>query len=282
MIYQSSRKLFSDLVAEITAVYPENEAKSMAYLLLEYWGKLSKTDILMDKSVEIREPLAPAVARIKAFEPIQYIIGYGDFYGRSFQVSSATLIPRPETEELVQYIIQKAKAPVRILDIGTGTGCIAISLACEIQGATVVAYDISEEALAIAQNNNITHQAKVQFQYQDILATQEQTLSQKFDIIVSNPPYVTNHEKSEMEANVLDYEPHLALFVENDNPLLFYKAIAQFASLNLVENGLCMVEINQYFGKETAEVFVKAGFQDVEIIQDMLGRDRFVKGILQK
>lgn len=282
MIYQSSRKLFSDLVAEITVVYPENEAKSMAYLLLEYWGKLSKTDILMDKSVEIQEPLAPAVARIKAFEPIQYIIGYGDFYGRSFQVSSATLIPRPETEELVQYIIQKAKAPVRILDIGTGTGCIAISLACEIQGATVVAYDISEEALAIAQNNNITHQAKVQFQYHDILATQEQTLSQKFDIIVSNPPYVTNHEKSEMEANVLDYEPHLALFVENDNPLLFYKAIAQFASLNLVENGLCMVEINQNFGKETAEVFVKAGFQDVEIIQDMLGRDRFVKGILQK
>ena len=264
---QSSKQLFADLVAEITAVYSENEAKSMVYLLLDTLVGLSKTDILVDKPVNINIDFAPLVARIKSFEPIQYVLG--------------VLIPRPETEELIEPIVtfaQNLGYPTTILDIGTGTGCIAITIACEIQNGAVIAYDISEEALSVAKQNNERHQAGVQFVQKDILTYQHEKSEQLFDIIVSNPPYVTHREKDEMEANVLDYEPHLALFVENDNPLIFYKAIANYASLNLANNGFFIVEINQYLGAETAQVFEEKGFVEIEIIKDMFGRERFIKG----
>ena len=278
---QSSKQLFADLVAEITAVYSENEAKSIVYLLLDTLVGLSKTDILIDKPIDTNIDFAPLVARIKSFEPIQYVLGVGDFYGRLFHVSPSTLIPRPETEELIEPIVSFAKSlghTASVLDIGTGTGCIAITIACEIQNGAVIAYDISEEALSIAKQNNERHQAGVQFIQKDILAYQYEQSDKLFDIIVSNPPYVTHREKDEMEANVLDYEPHLALFVENDNPLIFYKAIANYAFLNLVKNGFFMVEINQYLGKETAQVFEEKGFTEIEIIKDMFGRERFIKG----
>lgn len=278
---QSSKQLFADLVTEITAVYSENEAKSIVYLLLDTLVGLSKTDILVDKPVDTNIDFAPLVARIKSFEPIQYVLGVGDFYGRLFQVSPATLIPRPETEELIEPIIKFAQSlthPVSVLDIGTGTGCIAITIACEIQNGAVIAYDISEEALSVAKQNNERHQAGVQFVQKDILTYQHEKSEQLFDIIVSNPPYVTYREKDKMEANVLEYEPHLALFVENDNPLIFYKAIANYAFLNLAHNGFFMVEINQYLGAQTALVFKEKGFIEVEIIKDMFGRERFIKG----
>lgn len=293
----SPKTLFNRLVSEITAVYEENEAKSIVYLLLEQTLNLSKTDILLDNSISQSFDFQDIVIRLKTQEPIQYIIGETEFYGRKFKVTPNTLIPRPETEELVQLVLATAppeggankktldsKAPSSgaggdILDIGTGTGCIAISLACELLNAQVYAYDISEEALKIAKKNAEINKANVIFEKVDILNLSPSSLS-PFSIIVSNPPYVMNAEKLQMEQNVLNYEPHLALFVEDSNPLIFYKAIAEFGAKNLIDRGLCIVEINQMFGLETAELFWNQGFRYVEVVKDMFGKDRFVKSIL--
>jgi release factor glutamine methyltransferase len=287
----SSKTLFNQLASEITSVYEENEAKSIVYLLLEHYLNLSKTDILLDNHISQVFDFKSIIERLKAQEPVQYIIGETEFYGRRFKVTPDTLIPRPETEELVQLSIinyqstiksfqqEHLSSPIRILDIGTGTGCIAISLACEIPNAQVYAYDISENALKIAKENADRNKANVVFERVDILNLPPFSLS-SFSIIVSNPPYVMNAEKSEMEQNVLDYEPHLALFVEDSDPLIFYKAIAEFASKNLTDKGLCVVEINQAFGLETAELFWNQGFRYVEVVKDMFGKDRMVKAIL--
>jgi release factor glutamine methyltransferase len=294
----SSKSLFNQLVSEITSVYEENEAKSIIYLLLEYELNLSKTDIFLDKNISQEFDFQKVINRIKAQEPIQYIIGETEFYGRKFKVTPDTLIPRPETEELVQLIIAPPapdggafESKVRVLaspsgaggatllDTGTGSGCIAISLACELPDAQVYAYDISEEALKIAKQNADVNKANVIFEKVDILEPFTVQHS-PFTVIVSNPPYVMNSEKAEMERNVLDYEPHLALFVEDNDPLIFYQKIAEFASKNLINNGLCVVEINQSFGLETAELFWNQGFRKVEVVKDMFGKDRMVKAIL--
>jgi release factor glutamine methyltransferase len=288
----SSKTLFNQLVSEITSVYEENEAKSIVYLLLEHYLNLSKTDILLDNNLIQSFDFQEVICRLKANEPVQYIIGETEFYGRKFKVTSDTLIPRPETEELVQLVVSSWQSTVgsaiqtqiKVLDMGTGTGCIAISLACELPNAQVYAYDISENALKVAKENAEKNGANVIFEQVDILNISPSyfppsTLS-PFSIIVSNPPYVMNAEKLEMEQNVLNYEPHLALFVDDSNPLIFYKAIAEFAAKNLIDKGLCVVEINQAFGLETAELFWNQGFQHVEVVKDMFGKDRFIKGIL--
>ena len=280
---KSSKTLFNQLVSEITAVYDENEAKSIVYLLLENTLNLSKTDILLDKNISQPYDFQDVITRLKDQEPIQYIIGETEFYGRKFKVTPATLIPRPETEELIQLVLKSATSyvdkRVNILDIGTGSGCIAVSLACELPNSQVYAYDISEEALKIAKENAERNGANVIFEKVDIL--EHLTFNPSpFTIIVSNPPYVMNVEKLEMEQNVLAYEPHLALFVEDTNPLIFYKAIAEFAAKNLINSGLCIVEINQAFGLETAELFWNQGFRYVEVVKDMSGKDRMVKAIL--
>jgi release factor glutamine methyltransferase len=284
----AAKTLFNQLVSEITSVYEENEAKSIVYLLLEHYLKLSKTDIFLDKNISQAFDFQDIIIRLKAQEPVQYIIGETEFYGRKFKVTPDTLIPRPETEELVQLTVisyQSDGEPLpnnnkpRILDIGTGSGCIAISLACELPDAQVYAYDISEEALKIAKENAQTNGANVIFEKVNIL--EPFTIHRlPFTIIVSNPPYVMNAEKAEMERNVLEYEPHLALFVEDDDPLIFYQKIAEFAFKNLIKKGLCVVEINQAFGLETAELFWNQGFSEVEVIKDMFGKDRMVKAIL--
>ena len=299
----SPKTLFNHLVSEITSVYEENEAKSIVYLLLEHYLKLSKTAILLDENINQVFDFQEIIARLKTQEPIQYIIGETEFYGRKFKVTPDTLIPRPETEELVQLVLAPpaldggastrtldSKAPPSgaggavILDLGTGTGCIAISLACELPNSQVYAYDISEEALKIAKENAVLNEANVIFQKVDILSISPSSIPPSslspFSIIVSNPPYVMNAEKIEMEQNVLDYEPHLALFVEDSDPLIFYKAIAEFASKNLIDKGLCVVEINQAFGLETAELFWNQGFRYVEVVKDMFGKDRMVRAIL--
>jgi release factor glutamine methyltransferase len=287
---KSSKTLFNQLVSEITSVYEENEAKSIVYLLLEHSLNLSKMDILLDNNVSQSFDFQEIILRLKAHEPIQYIIGETEFYGRKFKVTPDTLIPRPETEELVALVLSSAFFVIgseprtkisesRILDIGTGTGCIAISLACELPNAQVYSYDISEEALKVAKENAERNSVNVIFEQIDILNVPPSSLP-AFSVIVSNPPYVLNAEKLEMEQNVLDYEPHLALFVEDSNPLIFYKAIAEFASKNLTDKGLCFVEINQAFGLETAELFWNQGFRYVEVVKDMFGKDRFVKAIL--
>ena len=289
---KSSKTLFNQLVSEITSVYEENEAKSIVYLLLEHYLNLSKTDILLDNNFSQVFDFQNIIARLKANEPVQYIIGDTEFYGRKFKVTSDTLIPRTETEELVQLVVSSWKSSgeplavgsisqslIKILDIGTGTGCIAISLACELPNSQVYAYDISENALKVAKENAEKNNANVIFEQMDILNISSSSLP-TFSIIVSNPPYVMNAEKLEMEQNVLDYEPHLALFVEDSNPLIFYKAIAEFASKNLINKGLCIVEINQAFGLETAELFWNKGFRYVEVVKDMFGKDRMVKAVL--
>jgi release factor glutamine methyltransferase len=321
----SSKILFNQLVLEITPVYEENEAKSIIYLLLEHYLNLSKTDIFLDKNIIQAFDFQDIIQRIKAQEPVQYVIGETEFYGRKFKVTPATLIPRPETEELVQLILEAPRSVGRpaprggafeskarvlasplgaggaILDIGTGSGCIAISLACELPDAQVYAYDISEEALKIAKENAERNGANVIFEKVDILTAPsapkggtknglessssgggatDASGGYPFSIIVSNPPYVMNAEKAEMERNILEYEPHLALFVEDNDPLIFYLKIAEFAAKNLIDKGLCVVEINQAFGLETAELFWNKGFSDVEVLKDMFGKDRMVKAVL--
>lgn len=280
---QSALQQFQQLVSEITPVYGENEAKSIVYLLVEHFGGVSKMDILLDNPLKKEVDYSLQIQQLKQQQPIQYMIGETEFYGRIFKVSPATLIPRPETEELIQLAIESyrlatPKVAPHILDIGTGSGCIAISMAAELPNALVTAFDISEEALVIAQQNALTNQVNVDFKQVDILENNDSDTI--FDIILSNPPYVTNAEKVEMEKNVLEYEPHLALFVADDNPLIFYKTIAKFAANHLPDNGLCIVEINQAFGLETAQLFWDEGFHYVEVLKDFFGKDRMVKAIL--
>ena len=212
--------------------------------------------------------------------PIQYVLGKTSFYGLDFDVNPNVLIPRPETEELVEWILESCKSKgitqkIRILDIGTGSGCIAISLAKNIQNGAVFALDVSEQALATAKKNASSHAVTVTFIHQSIFETAD--LQQQFDIIVSNPPYVRNLEKEEIKKNVLDNEPHLALFVADNDALIFYKKIAELAQKNLSPNGQLFFEINQYLGAEMVDLLEKMNFKNVELRKDMYGNDRMTK-----
>jgi release factor glutamine methyltransferase len=242
---------------------------------------LSRNDLLLNIEIKQRVniDLDNLIARLNASEPIQYITGEAFFYGLKFKVSEAVLIPRPETEELVELVLKHSKSFINptILDIGTGSGCIAVSLAKKHPQAIVSAWDISESALEIANKNAIFNQVDVNFEKVDILNVNQK---QQFDIVVSNPPYIAQSEAIDMRANVLNHEPHLALFVENDNPLVFYKAIAAFCKTNLKSGGRFFVEINETLGKETAEVFQNEGCVAIEIIKDMYGKERFVMGMM--
>jgi release factor glutamine methyltransferase len=220
--------------------------------------------------------------------PVQYLLGKTSFYGLDFEVNADVLIPRPETEELVDWIIQSTKYQVRgtkledvrriikILDIGTGSGCIAIALAKNITNAQVFAIDVSEKALATAQKNAEINAVKVTFVEKNILETDD--LSEHFDIIVSNPPYVRELEKKEIKKNVLDNEPYLALFVKDNDALVFYKKIAELAQKKLSQNGQLFFEINQYLGEETVELLKKMGFKNIELRKDIYGNNRMIKG----
>jgi release factor glutamine methyltransferase len=215
--------------------------------------------------------------------PIQYLLGKTSFYGLEFEVNPAVLIPRPETEELVEWIIQSQKSEVRsqnvkILDIGTGSGCIAISLAKNIVNAEVFAIDVSKKALATAKKNGEINQVKVTFLEKNILETDD--LEQQFDIIVSNPPYVRELEKQEIKKNVLDNEPHLALFVADNDALIFYRKIAELAQKNLSPKGQLFFEINQYLGIEMLILLEKMDFQNIELRKDIYGNDRMIKGTI--
>lgn len=285
---QSSKQLYDNLLQQITA-YESQEAKEIVFWLMEFYLGLRKIDILSDKSFEKAIDWATIIERLNTHEPIQYILGETEFYGRRFLVNDSVLIPRPETEELVKYIVDKQKnqLPVTnnqlsILDIGTGSGCIAISLAKELPNFKVTAYDISEKALETAKTNAELNKADVTFEKVDILSSQLSNIHYPLSIIVSNPPYVTKQEIDRMQKNVLDFEPHLALFVEDSEPLIFYEAIANFAFNNLTDNGLVAVEINEALGEETSEVFRRKGFSEVEIIKDIHQKDRFVSAVLHK
>jgi len=219
-------------------------------------------------------------SRLLAQEPIQYILGKAQFHGHEFTVTPATLIPRPETEQLVDIIVdENPDSDLRVLDIGTGSGCIAVSLALALKWAQVTAIDISQDALDIAKENAVTNKAKVQYLKADALKLT--TLPcEPLDIIVSNPPYVCDSERSGMENNVLDYEPHTALFVPDDDPLRFYRAIARYAANALAPGGRIYLEINRKYGSEIASLLTRLGFEDATVLLDSFGNARFVKAAL--
>ena len=269
----SSKILFGQITKSLRHLYHENEAKSMAYRCLDLGWDCSATDILMEKSVEISDEWEAKLGRLYVGEPLQYVMGFEFFRDRRFIVSPTTLIPRPETEELVMKILPLIEKRHRVLDVGTGSGCIAVSLAIETD-ASVFAWDISEGALDIAKKNASLFSVHVNFQLQDVFEW-EQT-SDAWDFIVSNPPYVLDHEKTEMSPNVLNFEPHLALFVPDLDPLKFYQALGNFAWNRLNPGGWLAVEINRAYGLETEKLFRQIGFSTTELHQDFIGNDRFV------
>ena len=271
-------------IQELTSLYDVGEAESFFYLILEAKHQLKRVDIALQPDLAFSETelesWSSILEQLKKEIPIQYILGVTYFYGLDFEVNSAVLIPRPETEELVDWIIQNSKlkaqnSKLKILDIGTGSGCIAIALAKNLPNAQVFALDVSEKALATAKKNAEKNQVQLTFIHQSILETVD--LAQEFDIIVSNPPYVRGLEKLEIKKNVLDNEPHLALFVEDNDALIFYRKIAQLAQKNLNPKGQLYFEINQYLGQETLNLLLEMGFKNCELRQDIYGNDRMIQ-----
>ncbi len=276
-------------------IQDEQEIESFFFILTEYLHNLKRVDLALNPNFEISEDDVEKwnaiLADLQKEKPIQYITGEAWFYGLRFEVNENTLIPRPETEELVEFILKETSnfqlpaSSLNILDIGTGTGCIPISLKTNLPEANVLAIDVSEKALEVAKRNAQSNKVEVNFIQANILEVEDlsklplpnaQNLF-PLDIIVSNPPYVRNLEKEEIKKNVLDYEPHLALFVEDTDALLFYRKIAQLALKNLAPNGLLFFEINQYLGKETVELLENLGFKNIELKKDIYGNDRMVK-----
>lgn len=270
--------------AELAHLYDEREIQSFFYLLCEHYLKLDKTAIIInpDSAVSESELLKFnfAIKDLKTEKPIQYIIGQTEFFGFDFIVNEHTLIPRPETEELVRWMIDKEKSipSLHILDIGTGSGCIAISLAKGIPQAKVTGVDISTEALKIAQINNENIQASVSFEALDILNPPE-TYTSVFDVIVSNPPYVLETEKALMKKNVLLFEPNQALFVKDGDPLLFYRKILEFAGSHLASNGKIYFEINERMGTELSALLNEFNYHQIELRNDIFDRPRMIRAI---
>jgi release factor glutamine methyltransferase len=277
------RNYKSLFIQELASIYGEDESESFFYIILENKNNLKRLDLALNIDLEFSEADIEVwnsiLEKLKLEIPIQYILGTTSFFGLEFQVNENVLIPRPETEELVEWIlsnnlkIQKSKN-LKILDIGTGSGCIAISLAKNLPNAEVFAIDISEKALEIARKNAEINEVKVAFSKKNILETVD--LLENFDIVVSNPPYVRNLEKHEIKKNVLDNEPHLALFVDDNDALIFYRKIAELAQKNLSENGQLYFEINQYLGQETVDLLQKMNFKNIELRKDIYGNDRMI------
>ncbi|OCB78036.1 peptide chain release factor N(5)-glutamine methyltransferase [Flavobacterium crassostreae] len=273
-------------IQTLTSLYGIDEAESFFYLILENKHHLKRMDLALqpdlvfsDAAILIWDAL---LAQLQLEIPIQYLLGSASFYGLELEVNNSVLIPRPETEELVSWILESEllkdkNKKIKILDIGTGSGCIAIALAKNIPNAKVYAMDVSEQALATAQKNALNNEVNVVFLLQNILETTD--LNQQFALIVSNPPYVRNSEKVEIKKNVLDHEPHVALFVEDANALVFYKKIAQLAQNSLSENGELYFEINQYLGKETVGMLQDFKFETNELRKDIYGNNRMTKSL---
>ena len=268
-------------------LYSIEELQSIFYLLAEKLLHLSRIDITLqlDNTLTSDEEINfnQAIDRLKIYEPVQYILGETEFFGYPFLVNKQVLIPRPETEELVSWIIEDVdKKETTILDIGTGSGCIAISLAKKLNNAVVSAIDISNKAIEVAKKNALINNVNVEYSSVDVLNFEDKLVLQdkwksKFDIIVSNPPYVRMQEKKLMQLNVIDHEPDIALFVEDDDPLLFYKRISELSRQYLKHNGTLYLEINEYLGVEMEKMLNEAGFKHVELKKDMFGKNRMIK-----
>lgn len=278
------RQYRDQFIQTLSPIHGEGEAESFFYLILEEKRQLKRIDLALQPDLELTDSdilvWNTIFEQLKLEIPIQYLLGKTSFYSLDFELNSSVLIPRPETEELVEWILESQKSKtknqrLRILDIGTGSGCIAISLAKNIASAKVFALDVSEKALATAEKNAGNNKVEVTFITQNILQTDD--LEQQFDVIVSNPPYVRNLEKQEIKKNVLDNEPHLALFVEDNDALIFYSKIAKLALKNLTVKGELFFEINQYLGKETVDLLAEMGFKNIELRKDIYGNDRMIK-----
>jgi len=280
---KDSRELFKFYSEKLKEIYSEQEAKSITFWLMEFYLGATRKDILANKQWETisNSGIEEAYQKVLAGIPIQQVTGLGPFYGREFIVNSNVLIPRNETEELVHLIITENKLPYpKILDIGTGSGCIAITLALEIPGAQVSSIDISAKALDTAKKNAALHKTTVGLQQLDILSEELPFID--LDIIVSNPPYVRESEKSAMHLNVLHHEPHLALFVRDEDPLIFYREIALKAGQALKDRGRLYFEINEALAEDTKLLMEAFGFCEVKIIQDLNGKMRMASGILKE
>jgi release factor glutamine methyltransferase len=283
------KDVFLEFQQGLTGVYDSRETEAITLLVLEEITGMSRAKLKAFPEDEVNgeaiEKISGLLEELKTGRPVQYILGSTEFYGLNFLVNPATLIPRPETEELVEWIIESQKLKVKsqklisILDIGTGSGCIAISLKKNLPDTDVTAIDISADALHTARQNAVINEVKVEFILDDILNTKFEIEYSNFEIIVSNPPYVTLQDKLMMHQNVTGFEPHSALFVPENAPLIFYKAIADYANEHLSPGGILFFEINENFGKETVELLTDKGFINIELRQDMGGRDRMVKAM---
>lgn len=277
--------MLQKLIQTLTPLHGVAEARAIVYALLEDVFGLSKTDVLLGRfeglSATEKARFKECAARLSQGEPLQYVVGTAPFGDLRFEVTPSTLIPRPETLELVEWVAadEQVRPALRLLDIGTGSGCIAISLASLLPQATVSAWDISAEALAVARRNAERNGVTVDFKQVDVLHVTE---AETYDCIVSNPPYICEAEKAEMTDSVLLHEPHTALFVPNTDPLRFYRAIAQLALSNLSPGGTLYFEINRAYGAETCNLLRDLGFCDVELRKDFYGNDRMVKAGKEK
>jgi release factor glutamine methyltransferase len=277
---------YNELWRQLAQIYDEGEAKAIARMTYEECFGLTLSDIYLGKdtqlSADCQTELEEIAKRLMQGEPVQYVLARADFCGRTFMVNKHVLIPRPETEGLCQWIKNTQKEPsllCTLLDIGTGSGCIAITLAAEMPEAEVTAWDISAEALIVACENAKRTHVHVSFEQVDILHLPSSVihLTSAFELIVSNPPYICNKERTTMEANVLEHEPHTALFVPDDDPLLFYRAIAQYASTALKPGGWLYFEINPLYAKPLRDMLNMMLYHDIEIKEDQYGKQRMIR-----
>lgn len=275
--------IYTYIKDNLSDTYTPSEGAALAKWILTDVFHFSVTELYGGKGTNFpeneRKRLEDILGRLKNFEPMQYILGEARFDGRTFRVTPDVLIPRPETEELVDWIVHDhPKSHLRVLDIGTGSGCIPITLALRLDRPEVAAWDISGQALAVARENAETHGVKIAFSQTDILCPHVPSIN-KVDILVSNPPYVTENERADMAPNVLDWEPELALFVPDNDPLRFYRRIAGLGRELLVPGGSLYFEINRSYGKEMVQLLHDLGYREVEIRQDLSGNDRMTKAI---
>ncbi len=281
---------YQELWHQLAPVYGEGEAKAMARLVFEVRFGLTLPDICIGKDTQLsadsQAELAEILRRLLCHEPVQYVLGMADFCGRQFLVTPSVLIPRPETEELCQWVTASEMTQggsrsesLTILDVGTGSGCIAITLAATMPAVQVTAWDISEGALQVAQENARRNNVHVSFQQVDVLNVSSSLLlsPSSYTCIVSNPPYICNKERATMEANVLEHEPHQALFVPDDDPLLFYRAIAKLGQQTLIHDGWLYFEINPLFAGQLAQLLSSMSYYDIEIKADQFGKQRMIR-----
>ncbi|TGV01682.1 peptide chain release factor N(5)-glutamine methyltransferase [Flavivirga rizhaonensis] len=286
----SLKKIQDIFHKELGAIYGKEEIDSFFFILIETYYSVTRMQLALepDYKVDNNEIILNALQLLKKEEPIQYIVGDTEFYGLPFKVNNSVLIPRPETEELVDWVLKQAEntqetvTNYTILDIGTGSGCIAVSLAKSLPNVKVYALDVSNEALKIAKQNAELNHVTVEFIEANILDTETfnaEFKNLKFDVIVSNPPYVREREKAFMKPNVVNNEPHLALFVKDENPLQFYEAITQFALSNLKNEGLLFFEINEYLGNDMIRLLKNNNFNNIKLKQDIFKKDRMIKAV---